>query len=219
MATWMEPINPFLLKRKEKKSEFQFSKQTLLKKCLIIFFFFQTNFHACLGVESWFLKSVGDSRGQNNSHSWVKLWMHSDFAIYLHPHSSFFYVLLLPSAHQTVIGIAYRTPSEKRGGPQPWETETHSMTAFGGSGYQGQDHINYIGSKAKNQFVVLPLLGCELMNRSLKFLHQHRLPKKTEIVRKVGACDKWKVTEIRLAIGQLFVTIILSVFPAGNQVL
>lgn len=87
MATWMEPINPFLLKRKGKKSEFPFSKQRLFFffKCLIIFFFFQTNFHACLGVESWFLKSVGDPRGQNNSHSWVKLWMRSDFAVCLHP--------------------------------------------------------------------------------------------------------------------------------------
>lgn len=52
--------------KKGKNSEFQFSKQRLFKKKKknnkprLIIFFFQTDFHACLGVEAWCLKSVGE---------------------------------------------------------------------------------------------------------------------------------------------------------------
>lgn len=50
--------------------------------------------------------------------------------------------------------------------------------------------MNPVGSKAKNHLLGV-LLGSELMNWSLKFRLQRRVPK-IEIVRKAGACDKWE---------------------------
>ena len=51
-----------LAEKKGENSEFQFSKQRLFffffKRKRLIIFFFQTDFHACLGVDSWCLKSV-----------------------------------------------------------------------------------------------------------------------------------------------------------------
>lgn len=96
----MEPISPFFAEKKGKILRISvFKAETLFKKHLIIFFFFQTDFHACLGVESWFLKSVSDWRGQNN---WVKLWMHSYFSTCLPvpiPSPFMSYSLPLPNSH------------------------------------------------------------------------------------------------------------------------
>lgn len=147
----MEPISPFLLKRKEKTQNFSFqSRDSFLKKHLIIFFFFQTDFHACLGVESWFLKSMSDWRGQN---SWVYLWMHSYFSTCL-PAPLLLLLCPIPSFCPTATDWDHPYDTIwKTGVPQPWGTETRSMTVCGGSGYLGQDDMNHIGSKAKNHLL------------------------------------------------------------------
>lgn len=124
----MEPISSFLLKRKKKIQNFSFqSRDSFLKKPKkqkrLIIFFFQTDFHASLGVGSWFLKSVGDTRGQSNSHSWVKLWMNSYFNLpppspYHSPHHSSFYVLFPPFMAATDWDGPHHA-IWKRGGTQP----------------------------------------------------------------------------------------------------
>lgn len=158
----MEPISPFLLKRKEKTQNFSFqSRDSFLKKHLIIFFFFQTDFHACLGVESWFLKSMSDWRGQN---SWVYLWMHSYFSTCLPvrtPSPFMSYSLLLPDSHW--LGSPVWHHLKNRSSTAVGDRDTFHDSMWGlwlsGSGW----HESY-WLQGKEPFAELPFLGSRLMN-------------------------------------------------------
>ena len=98
-----------LAEKKGENSEFQFSKQRLFfffkKRKRLIIFFFQTDFHACLGVDSWCLKSVVERpKWCSFLGEIVDMWLLFSVPLPPHPHSSSFRVPSPPSTWQPLMG-------------------------------------------------------------------------------------------------------------------